>query len=89
MALLLTLVLPNLDMQVPLGTVKIQISWLLKKPSDMDLHCLSLSMWICINNLDIVIRLIEQLEVGVTSLFSIKKVTRVVNPRNYHEIVLT
>ena len=30
--------------QLPLQKVKIQISWLLKKPTDLDLHCLSLSM---------------------------------------------
>ena len=29
---------------LPLQTVQIQISWLLKKPTDLDLHCLSLSM---------------------------------------------
>ena len=29
---------------LPLETVQIQISWLLKKPTDMDLHCLPLSM---------------------------------------------
>ena len=38
-----------------LQTVQIQISWLLKKPTDLDLHCLPLSMWIYINNLDQVI----------------------------------
>ena len=27
-----------------LQTVQIQISWLLKKPTDLDLHCLPLSM---------------------------------------------
>ena len=27
-----------------LQTVKIQISWLLKKPTDLDLHCLPLSI---------------------------------------------
>ena len=27
---------------LPQQTVKIQISWLLKKPTDLDLHCLSL-----------------------------------------------
>ena len=37
---------------LPLQTVLIQISWLLKKPRDLDLYCLSFSMWICINNLD-------------------------------------
>ena len=29
-----------------LHTVKIQISWVLKKPTDLDLHCLPFSMWI-------------------------------------------
>ena len=29
---------------LPLQTVLIQISWLLKKPTDLDLHCLSYSM---------------------------------------------
>ena len=37
---------------LPLQTVQIQITWLLQKPSDLDLHSLPLSMWICINNLD-------------------------------------
>ena len=31
---------------LPLQTVQIQISWLLKKPTDLDLHCLPLSMLI-------------------------------------------
>ena len=31
----------------------------LKKPTDLDLHCLSLSMWICIDNLDQIIWLAE------------------------------
>ena len=31
----------------------------LKKPTDLDLHCLPLSMWIYINNLDQVIWLAE------------------------------
>ena len=44
---------------LPLQTVQIQISWLLKKPTDLDLHCLSLSMWIYINKLDQVIWLAE------------------------------
>ena len=38
-----------------LQTMKIQISWLLQKPTDLDLHCLPFSMWICIINLDQVI----------------------------------
>ena len=42
-----------------LQTMQIQISWLPQKPTDLDLHCLSLSMWICINNLDQVIWLAE------------------------------
>ena len=29
---------------LPLQTMWIQISWLLKKPTDLDLHCLSFSM---------------------------------------------
>ena len=40
---------------LPLQTVQIQISWLLRKPNDRDLHCLSLSVWIYIYNLDQVI----------------------------------
>ena len=30
---------------LPLQTVWIQISWLLQKPTDLDLHCLFFSMW--------------------------------------------
>ena len=44
---------------LPLQTVEIQISWLLKKPTDLDLHCLPFSMWIHSNNPDQVIRLAE------------------------------
>ena len=44
---------------LPLQIVMIQISWLLMKPIDLDLHCLALSMWTCINNLDQVIGLAE------------------------------
>ena len=44
---------------LPLQTMYIQISWLLKKPTDLDLHCLHLSMWIWINNLNQVIWLAE------------------------------
>ena len=40
---------------LPLQTVQIQISWLLQKPTDLDLHCLSSSKLICINKLDQVI----------------------------------
>ena len=29
---------------LPLQTVMIQINWLLKKPTDLDLHCLPLNM---------------------------------------------
>ena len=38
-----------------LRKVYFQISWLLKKPSGLDLYCLSLSMQICNNSLDEVI----------------------------------
>ena len=31
---------------LPLQTVQIQISWLLKKSTDLDLHCLSFSMYL-------------------------------------------
>ena len=31
---------------LPLQTVQIQISWLLKKPTDLDLHCLLFSIWL-------------------------------------------
>ena len=44
---------------LPLQTVQIQISWLLKKPTDLDLHCLSFNRLICINNLNQVIWLAE------------------------------
>ena len=40
---------------LPLQTVEIQIGWLFQKLTDLDLHCLSFSMWISINNLDQVI----------------------------------
>ena len=42
-----------------LQTVHIQISWLLKKPTDLDLHCLPCSMWIYNNNPDQVIWLVK------------------------------
>ena len=44
---------------LPLQTVEIQISWLLKKPTDLDLHCLPLSMWYYSKNPDQVIWLAE------------------------------
>ena len=40
----------------------IQISWLLKKPTDLDLHSLPLTVWAYINNLDLVIWLTENLK---------------------------
>ena len=40
---------------LPLQTVLIKISWHLKKPTDLDLHCLSFSMLIYINKVDQVI----------------------------------
>ena len=42
-----------------LQTVQIRISWFLQKPTDLDLHCLPLSMWIYSNNLDQAIWLAE------------------------------
>ena len=42
-----------------LQIVQIQISWLLQRPNDLDLHCLPFSIWICINNVDQVIWLAE------------------------------
>ena len=39
------------DYNLSLQTVQIQINWLLKKPTDLDLHCLSFSMWFYINSL--------------------------------------
>ena len=47
-----------------LQTVQIQISWLLKKSTDLDLHCLSFSVWMYINNLVQVIWLGENWEWG-------------------------
>ena len=35
---------PDPRYALPLQTVLIQISWLLKKPTDLELHCLSLSV---------------------------------------------
>ena len=40
---------------LPLQTVKIQISWLLKKLTDLNQHCLRLSMRVYIKNLDQII----------------------------------
>ena len=60
---------------LPLQTVLIQISWLLKKPTDLDQHCLSFSMWICVNNLDQVIWLAENWKwVWYLNLFSMIRV---------------
>ena len=45
---------------LPLQTVQIRIKWLLpEKPTDLDLYCLSYSMWICNNNLDQAIWLVD------------------------------
>ena len=60
---------------LPLQTVQIQISWLLKKPTDLDLHCLPLSMWTFTNNLDLVIWLAENWKwVWHVNLFSMARV---------------
>ena len=56
-------------------TVKIKINWLCQKPTDLDLHCLSISMRICINNLDQVNWLVENLKwVWHLNLFSMARV---------------
>ena len=47
---------------LPLQTVWIQISWLLKKPTDLDLHCLILNMLIYSNNPEQIIWLVENLK---------------------------
>ena len=60
---------------LPLQPVQIQISWLLKKPTDLDLHCLSLNIWICMNNLDQVIWLAENWKCH----FNLLSMTRVNN----------
>ena len=60
---------------LPLQTVKIQISWLLKKPTDLDLHCLPFGTWICINNPDQVNWLAENEKlVWHLNLFSMTRV---------------
>ena len=51
----------ELEFALSLLTVYIQIIWLLQKPTDLDLHFSSFSMWICVKNLD------QQLEVGMAS----------------------
>ena len=56
---------------LPLQTMQIQISWLLKKPTDLDLHCLLLSMRIQSNNPDQAIWLAEnQKQTWYLNLFS-------------------
>ena len=60
-----------------LQTVYIQISWLLKKPTDLDLNCLSFGMWIYIKNPDQVIWLAETWKwVWHLNLFSMTSVKR-------------
>ena len=44
---------------LPLQTLQIQISWLLKKPTDLDLYCLPFSMWNYMNIFDKLIWLAE------------------------------
>ena len=51
---------------------------ILKKPADLDLHCLPLSMWLCINNLNQVIWLAENWEwEWPLNLFSMTRVKSV------------
>ena len=51
------MVLLNLD--VPHFANNVESDQLANKPTDLDLHCLSLNMWICINNRDQVIWLAD------------------------------
>ena len=83
---------------LPLQTVYIQISWLWKKPTDLDLHCLSLSIWICIDKLDQVIWLAASLggSVGCASdwwsggcEFEPRPVGNILSLRFDHEIFST
>ena len=74
----LTFVLLNPDIPC-LCKLYIQISWLPKKPTDLDLHCLSFIMWIYINNLDQVIWLAENWKwAWHLNLFSMTRVKRLV-----------
>ena len=50
---------------LPLQTVKIQISWLLQKPSDLDLHSLSLNILNLYEHLGSSNLIGRKLEVGV------------------------
>ena len=56
------------------GKLPLPLLPILQKQTDLDLHCLLFSMWICINNLDQVIR---QLKVGVASYHSLFSMTKV------------
>ena len=74
----LTLVLQNLDIYPDFANrAVLHTKPLLKKLADLDLHCLSISMWICINNLDQVIWLAENYKlVQHLNLFSRTKVKK-------------
>ena len=63
----------------------IQISWLLKKPTDLDLHCLSLNMCITIKNLDQVIWLAGNYKwAWHLNLFSMTRVKDLDNADPHH-----
>ena len=49
----------GLGYALPLQIVYTKISWLLQKPTNLELHYLPFSMWIYINNLNQVIWLAE------------------------------
>ena len=55
----LTLILLNLDTSCLNKQCRSRSVWLLKKPTDLDPHCLPLCLWIYNNNLDQVIWLAE------------------------------
>ena len=69
---------------LPLQTVQIQISWLLKKPTDLDLHCLSLNLWMSIKYPDQVIWLAKW--AWHLNLFSMTRVKQTKVPLNMHKM---
>ena len=60
----LTLVQVNPDMSCLCKQCRSRSVGFLKKPTDLDLHCLPFSIWIYINNLDQVIWLAENIRIG-------------------------
>ena len=69
---------------LPLQTVQIQISWLLKKPTDLDLHCLPLSKWIWSNNVDQVTTDWQKIESGLGFLIYLTRVNICFSLQSWH-----